>query len=485
MSSSDSISEAQAVRLAETVGLDPDEVLNYREQLDSILSSISPVETYDEQSYNIPEIAGESRPDPYNVFITSVRVESDSGKGTLRGLEVAVKDNIALAGVRMTAGSDVLRGCVAEQNATVVDRLLDADATVVGKTNMDEFAFGPTGETSAFGSTQNPKDTDYTPGGSSSGSAAAVAAGAADLALGTDTGGSVRIPASFCGVYGFKPTIGRIPLHGVIELARSLDTVGLLGRDLDSIQQGFTVLSGVDNQSADTKERNHVLEDLQIGVPEQYFESPTTAEVATVVEETIADLIELNLSTETVSLPRSEMTSAVWRAITMSELYRYVSAATQPYRIRNARRPVMDTAVAAAFASNLDRLSPPLQQYLLVGSHLVDHDQGRTYGQSLSLRNEFRDNVTAVFEEVDIIACPTTPTTAFEFGTFSRSSSPPINNNTHLFNHTGHPAISLPCGTIDGLPVGLQLVGPRGADLKLLSVAKGIAEALDIEVTNK
>lgn len=434
-----------------------------------ILRSMEPVTTTPDRDVHIHEVKPVDADDPHNAFITQCTVQQADADGPLNDTTVALKDNIGLAGVPLTAGSGMLEEYVPTRNAPVADRLLAAGARIVGKTNMDEFAFGPTGETSFFGPTENPRDPDYTPGGSSSGSAAAVAAGAADLALGTDTGGSVRIPASYCGILGFKPTQGLIPTAGIVELAGSLDTVGVLGTSVADVVSCTDVLA---NDWEPGEPASVTPDTLTVGVPESLFADPVRDSVAEHVSTVIDDLAEAGVSLTDVPLPATTLSSAAWRAITMSELYLYFYSNALPYRVPHGSPPPFTAAFRGARQADVTRLSDPLKWYLLIGAYLVTRDRGHRYANALAVRRNITRRVEDVLAEVDILVSPTTPTTAFEFGEFSRDSSPPINNNTHLFNITGHPAISVPCGTIDDLPIGLQIVGQKGADADVLDVAE-------------
>jgi amidase/aspartyl-tRNA(Asn)/glutamyl-tRNA(Gln) amidotransferase subunit A len=472
-----SAAEIRALAAETGVSLNEGTAAEFVDPVCEILDSMDPVEHIPDRSPSVDSITVADRSDPHNAFITSCRVERDGASGPLDVYTVALKDNIALAGVPLTAGSGMLEGYVPERNAAVTDRLLNDGATIVGKANMDEFAFGPTGETSFYGPTENPHSPEHTPGGSSSGSAAAVAAGDADFALGTDTGGSVRIPASYCGVFGLKPTHGLIPTTGIIELAGSLDTVGVLSQDLETLTDGFATL-------ADDWDRPETLdgvspESLTLGVPDSLFEDPVRPAVAEHISAAVGNLTAAGASETPISLPSTTVSSAVWRALTMSELFQYFVANALPYRSPDGERPPYSAAFRGASEADIDRLSGPLKQYLVIGAYLVTEDGGRRYGNALDVQRTLTERVDAAFEEVDVLVSPATPTTAFEFGAFSRDSSPPINNNTHLFNITGHPAITIPSGTIDSLPIGVQVVGEHGADTEVLRVARTITETVD------
>ena len=407
--------------------------------------------------------------DPYNAFIIQFDpTPTTAPSGILDGVRVAVKDNVAIKGYPLTAGSSILSNCIPAQNAILVDKLLTAGSTIVGKTNMDEFAFGPTGETSYFGPTLNPINPDYTPGGSSSGSGASIAANLADVAIGTDTGGSVRIPASFCGIIGLKPTHGAISTHGVVELSRSLDTVGLLGSNFDLLRKILGVL--LDEERPHSPKSQVNFETLKIGLPDSLYQSPVLPEVSKPILDITDNLNENGANVTTIDFPKSELSSPIWMAISMGEIYQYFS--------QEIFSQSSDTSLlSGASLDKLDLLSPSLKQYLLAGSQIMSYQDGAVYHKALEKRDQVRDSIDNLFDNLDILITPTTPTTAFEFGTFSRHTSPPINYNTHPFNLSGHPAISIPCGTANGLPIGLQIVGNYEDEYFLLDLAESLFES--------
>lgn len=479
MTSEPAITESLLTELAAELDLpiDSETADDFVEPISDIIESMEPVARASGRDKHVNEVEFVDAEDPYNAFITHCNVSQSSATGTLEGVSIALKDVISLAGVPLTAGSGMLEGYVPKRNAPAAERLLNAGARIVGKTNMDEFAFGPTGETSYFGATKNPVDPEYTPGGSSSGSAAAVAAGDADLALGTDTGGSVRIPASYCGVFGFKPTQGLFPTEGVVELAGSLDTVGILGTAVDDIVRCTATLA--DEWDGMSRPDSATLDNLSIGVPDSLFADPVSEEVAGHTAGVIDELVSTGVARTDVSLPSTTVSSAVWRVITMSEIYMYFYSDALPYRIPGGTTPPFAASFRGARQVDVDRLSDPLKWYLLTGAVLVTHDHGRRYGNALARREKFTRQVDAVLDDVDVLVSPATPTTAFAFGEFSRDTSPPINNNTHLFNLTGHPAISVPCGRVDGLPIGFQIVGKKGDDATVLRVAKSVYDKIN------
>ena len=440
-------------------------------QLLSSFKNLDPIPSSQRSGKSSPPVPLD---DPYNAFIIQFDpsigyAPTSAVSGILDGIRVAVKDNVAIKGYPMTAGSAILSNCTPSQNAILVEKLLTAGSTIVGKTNMDEFAFGPTGETSYFGSTLNPINPNYTPGGSSSGSGASIAANLADVAIGTDTGGSVRIPASFCGVLGLKPTQGAISTTGVVKLSHSLDTVGLLGSNLNILRKTLGIISEEQLSASSRSQIN--LATLNIGLPDPLYQTPVTPEVSKLVLSITDGLSEIGAQVDSVDFPKSESSSPIWRAIAMGEIYQYFSQEI-------LSEPSTSSLLSGASLDKLDLLSPSLKQYLLAGSQIMTYQNGAVYAEALVQRNQIRDTVNNLFDHFDILISPTTPTTAFEFGTFSRSTSPPINHNTHPFNLSGHPAISIPCGFENGLPIGLQVVGKYGAEYLLLDIAEALLNYL-------
>jgi len=410
--------------------------------------------------------------DPHNAWLSRFELVRPDREGPLSGLDVAIKDNTCVAGVEMTMGSRAFEGFAPADHAAVVERFLDAGGRIVGKTNMDELAFGPTSETSAFGPTENPAAAGHVAGGSSSGSAAAVAAGDVDLALGTDTGGSVRIPASYCGVVGIKPTFGTVPLHGVAELAYSMDHVGTLARDVETAARGLDAIAGPVHDAPLHRELGTDLDGLRVGVPGGLFAEHVSAGVEGTVRDALDAIAAAGGTLVDVEIPALEHSRAAWWGIAPAEFAAaYRSNATGLWR---RGRAVESLAAGTGRVRRADsrRLGSGVKEMLALGAYLLSEYDGRHYVRARNLRETLREGVDAALEGVDVLAAPATPTTALEVGGFERGVTPPVNWDTHPTNLTGHPSVSLPCGESDGRPVGLQLVGPWSADGLVLDVAR-------------
>lgn len=401
--------------------------------------------------------------DLHNAWLAKFDLHRPGAGETLADLTVAIKDNTCVRGVEFTCGSRAFEGYVPGEHAEVVDRLLDAGARIAGKTNMDELAFGPTSETSAFGPTGNPVDTDYVAGGSSSGSASAVASSEVDLALGTDTGGSVRIPASYCGIVGIKPTFGRVPLQGIAELAFSMDHVGPLARDVETAARGLEVVS---DPAPDGSDPNYATDlgadpaDLKVGVCEAFFETHVSDAVEERVLAAIEALETLGASVREVEIPALAHSRPAWWGIAPVE-FAAAYATNNVGLWRHGRpEPTFPAASARVRQASSRDFGANIKEMLALGTHLLETHDGYHYVRARRLRALLRDQFDAAFDEVDVLAAPTTPTTALELGGFERGVTPPVNWDTHPTNLTGHPSISVPCGETDaGLPVGFQLVG--------------------------
>lgn len=424
--------------------------------------------------------------DSHNAWLWRFDLVRPGGNGVLDGLDIAVKNNMGVRGVELTCGSKAFEGCVAGAHAEVVDRLLDAGGRIVGATNMDELAFGPTSETSAFGPTTNPVNMDHVAGGSSSGSAAAVAAGEVDLALGSDTGGSVRIPASYCGIVGHKPTYGLVPRRGFVAMAYSMDHVGPLARDVETAARGLDAIADAppgsgDGETAYSEDLGCDLADLTIGVPERLFGSHVSAAVEEAVRGAISDVGDLGATVGEIEIPGLEHSREAWWGIAPVEF----AATYFTHGIGLWRRERVDPSLAASARRVRDATSRDLganaTEMLALGATLLDTHGGDHYVRAGNLRATLTDSFDRAFDDVDLLVSPATPTTALELGGFERGVTPPVNWDTHPTNLTGHPSVSLPCGDHEGLPVGLQLMGPHYGDKVVLDAAYAVEGAFEGE----
>jgi aspartyl-tRNA(Asn)/glutamyl-tRNA(Gln) amidotransferase subunit A len=406
-----------------------------------------------------------------SAFITTAEV-GPTGSGPLDGVTVAVKDNISTAGVRTTCGSAMLEGYVPPYDATVVERLKAAGATVVGKTNMDEFGMGTTTETSAFGPTDNPAAPGRVPGGSSGGSAAAVAAGDADVALGSDTGGSVRCPAAFCGVVGIKPTYGLVSRYGLVAYANSLEQIGPLAPTVEAAAELLDVIAGVDERDATTRAppagapdsyadaADGDVDGLTVGVPTELLEG-VDAGVEAAFEEALEALRDRGATTETVSLPSVETAVQAYYVIAMSEAS---SNLARFDGVRYGPATEGDGDWNDAFAAVREEgFGEEVKRRVLLGTYALSagyHDD--YYAKAQDARAWVKRDFEAAFETVDVLASPTMPVPPFELG---ESLEDPLqmylaDANTVPVNLANLPAISVPAGETHEGPVGVQLVGP-------------------------
>ena len=426
--------------------------------------------------------------DPLNAFVTRETIEG-AAEGPLADRTVAVKDNLSTEGVRTTCSSRMLADYVPPYDATVVERLLEAGATVVGKTNMDEFGMGTTTETSAFGPTLNPVDDDRVPGGSSGGSAAAVASGAADLALGTDTGGSVRCPAAFCGVVGIKPTYGLVSRYGLVAYANSLEQVGPIAPTVEEAAAVLEVIAGPDPRDGTTREAgadasyadaaDGEVDGLAVGVPRELVEGVDDG-VRTRFESAVSALEAAGATVTEVSLPSIEHAVAAYYVIAMAE------ASSNLARYDGVRYGVsggFDGNWNDAFARAREAgFGEEVTRRVLLGTYALSagyHD--RYYAKAQDARAWVARDFNTALEDVDVLASPTMPTTAFELG---ESLDDPLqmylaDANTVPVNLANLPAISVPGGTDGaGLPVGVQFIGPAFGERAIVRAASAVEAAV-------
>ena len=411
-------------------------------------------------------------------------------RGPLHGLPVALKDIISVAGSRCTCGSRILENYVPVYDATVVDRLNDAGAVILGKTNMDEFAMGSSTENSAFHTTKNPWNPDCVPGGSSGGSAAAVAARLVPAALGTDTGGSIRQPASLCGVTGLKPTYGRVSRYGLVAFASSLDQIGPLTHSVEDTALLLEALAGDDANdatcatkptSAYSQELDGDVRPLRLGIPKTATSEGVDSDVSAAFKAAVATFASLGIATEEVALPASEHAVACYYLLATAEassnLARYEG-------VRYGLRVSADKGLREMMAdTRAQGFGPEVERRILLGTFVLSAGYyDAFYQKAQRVRSLIARDFEKAFERVDAVLLPTSPTPAFRIG--DKVNDPLSMYLTDIFTITanliGAPAISIPAGFArDGLPIGVQLVGKHFDESTLLQLGHAFQKATD------
>jgi len=414
--------------------------------------------------------------DRFHAFITTLP-KAESGPGRLSGIPFAVKDNISTRGIPTTCGSRILKGYVPPYDAHVVTLLKQEGAAIVGKTTMDEFGMGTTTENSGFGPTLNPSDVSRVPGGSSGGSAAAVASGMVPVALGTDTGGSIRCPAAFCGITGHKPTYGRVSRYGLIAYANSLEQIGPMARTVKEISLLMEILTAYDPHDSTTVNcpYRHIpdpeIRGIKIGVPEEYFGEGVDPRVAAVVWDGITLLERRGAEIVTCRMPSMAHALAAYYVTCMSEassnLARFDGVRYGPPA--DTRRPWHE----AFQERRREGFGVEVRRRIMLGTFALSSGYyGKYYAKAQAARQQVRDDFVRLFRTVDVIAGPTMPTVAFRFGEKTNPLSMYLSDIlTVPANLAGVPAISVPCGKSEGLPVGLQIMGQWFRDEKVIDVA--------------
>ncbi len=397
----------------------------------------------------------------------------------LAGIPAAIKDNILIRGGKTTAASKILENYIAPYDATVIKKLKEEEAVFIGKTNMDEFAMGGSTENSAFGPTKNPVDLDRVPGGSSGGSAAAVKAGFSVYALGSDTGGSIRQPAGFCGVVGFKPSYGAVSRHGLMAMASSLDQIGPIAKSVDDAAAVFEIIRGadvLDSTSVNKEYQNYFdkpadIEEIKFGVPREYFTHGLDPEIEKNIKAVISELEKEGAQIEEISLPYSEWALAAYYIIMPAEvsanLARFDGIKYGYSKISNLKDTYLDSRGEGFGAEARRRIM--LGTYVLSAGYYDAY-----YAKAQKVRQLIKQDFMHAFKDVDAIITPTSPTTAFKFGEKTQNplSMYLADIYTVSINLAGVPAISIPIKEANGLPVGLQLIGNNFEDVKLLKIAK-------------
>ena len=420
------------------------------------------------------------------------KIKNGEAVGRLAGVPIAIKDNISTDGIKTTCASKMLQDYIPPYDATVIKKLKEADAIIIGKTNMDEFAMGSSTENSGFKKTKNPWALDRVPGGSSGGSGAVVAAGMAPFSLGSDTGGSIRQPAAFCGVVGLKPTYGLVSRFGLIAFGSSLDQIGPFSKNVKDSALALEIIQGEDKldstsvKEAFTEDYLSTIENgvkgMKIGIPKEFFASGLDEEIAASIKESIEKLKALGAEIEEISLPiTSEGLSAYYiisSAEASSNLARFDG-------IRYGYRPDSFEGVDDLIEkSRNEAFGAEVKRRIMLGTYALSSGYyDAYYNRAQKLRKKIKEEFIVAFSKYDLILSPTSPILPFKLG---EKSNDPVEMYladiyTININLAGIPALSMPCGfSKSGLPIGLQIIGPHYGEEKILRAAYALEQELNL-----
>ena len=429
---------------------------------------------------------------PEAALAQAKRVDEKLARGEnvspLAGIPGALKDNMCTKGIKTTCASKILANFVPPYDATITEKLAAADAVIVGKANMDEFAMGSSTENSGFFVTRNPWDAERVPGGSSGGSGAAVAAGEVIWSLGSDTGGSIRLPAAYCGVVGLKPTYGRVSRYGLVAYASSLDQIGPFARDVRDCALVLGAISGHDRRDSTsinapvpdyTAKLEAGVKGLKIGLPREYFVAGMQPEVEAAIRRSIDELVKMGAELVEVSMPNTQYALATYYLIATAEassnLGRYDG-------VGFGHRGEGSDIVSMYKRSRAEGFGPEVQRRIMLGTYALSSGYYDAYYlKALKVRTLIKQDFDRAFNQVDVLIAPIAPTTAFKIG--EKVEDPLamylVDVCTIPSNLAGVPALSLPCGFVEGLPVGMQIIGPHLSEATLLQVAYTFEQAHD------
>ena len=426
---------------------------------------------------------------------TDEKISAGATLGILAGVPGAIKDNILVEGEKCTAGSKILENFIAPYDAGVIKKLKKQGAVLLGKANLDEFAMGSSTENSAFGPTRNPRDLQRVPGGSSGGSAAAVAADECVFALGSDTGGSIRLPASFCGVVGLKPTYGAVSRAGVIAMASSLDQVGPLAKTVEDCRLIFDAIKGKDENDS-TNVNNPTLpplnlrgggggvKNLRIGLPKEYFAEGLDKNVEKLVRNAVEKMAQAGAEIKEISLPYTKYALACYYIIMPAEvsanLARYDGIKYGASAIRD-KEAVLKNLEEVYLKSRGRNFGVEAKRRIMLGTFVLSAGYYDAYYlKAQKVRTKIIEDFKKAFEKVDLIFSPVSPTTAFKIG--EKIADPLQMYLSDIYtisvNLAGLPALSLPCGLANNLPVGLQIIGPQFSEDLIFDAASQVESLL-------
>lgn len=428
-----------------------------------------------------------------NAINKAKELDEKISKGeTLKGLcgvPVAIKDNISVKGLQNTCASKILEGYVSPYDSYVAEKIKENDGIILGKLNMDEFAMGSSNENSAFKKVRNPWNLEHVPGGSSGGSAATVASGEAPLSLGTETGGSVRQPASFCNVVGLKPTYGRISRYGVVAFGSTLDQVGTLGRDVEDCALLTQNIAGLDKRDFTTadvpiidykKSLNKDIKDKRIGVPKEYFNEELDIGVRKLVEDAIRVFKENGAKIVPITLPLAEYSLAAYYIISSAEASSNLARFDGIRYGHRAKDP--KDAIDIYVKSRSEGFGKEVKRRIMLGTYVLSKGYyDAYYKKALRVRNLIKQDFNRAFKEVDAIISPTTRKPAFKFGERTKDVLSMYKSDIYTVpaNIAGLPAISVPCGMVNNLPQGVQLIGNYFREDVLFNLAYSYEKSTD------
>ncbi|MFK8067484.1 MAG: Asp-tRNA(Asn)/Glu-tRNA(Gln) amidotransferase subunit GatA [Gammaproteobacteria bacterium] len=419
------------------------------------------------------------------------QIISTGNASPLTGIPMAQKDIFCTNGVKTSCGSKMLDNFIAPYDATVVNKVNTAGMVMLGKTNLDEFAMGSTNESSFYGAVKNPWDTDRVPGGSSGGSAAAVAARLTPVATGTDTGGSIRQPAALCGITGIKPTYGAVSRFGMIAFASSLDQGGPMTRTAEDAAIMLNVMTGFDEKDStsydkESEDYTHSLSDrlegLKIGLPKEYFSDDLDSDIASVIDAAISEYEKLGAIVKEISLPNTSLSIPAYYVIAPAECSSNLSrmdGVRFGYRCEDPKD--LDDLYSR---SRGEGFGEEVKRRIMIGAYALSAGYYDAYYlKAQQIRRLISEDFKSAFKDVDVIMGPTSPSTAFKIGELSEDGDPTsmylADIYTTSLNLAGLPGMSIPAGQVNGLPVGLQLIGNYFEEAKLLNIAHQFQQATD------
>lgn len=423
------------------------------------------------------------------------KIRNGEKVGLLAGIPIGIKDNIITKNLRTTCGSKMLENFIPPYDATVVERIKSADGIIMGKTNMDEFAMGSSTETSYFGPTKNPIDLGRVPGGSSGGSAAAVKAGEVALALGTDTGGSIRQPASYCGVVGIKPTYGIVSRYGTVAMANTLDQVGVFGRDVKDAVLMLSSITGYDEKDSTSFKNpegtiifgsfpkeidyNDYLKGMKVALPKEIFNNGIDSNIKEQINKSIKIFESLGAEIDEISLPHLEYALAAYYIISTSEISSNLARFDGVrYGYRSKEYTTLDELY---INSRTEAFREEVKRRIMLGTYSLAKGYAEEYyKKALKVRTLIKEDYNKAFNKYDVILSPTSPVLPFKLG--EKIEDPISMYMADLFtvpvNLAGICAMSIPCGYIDELPIGLQIIGDKYKEANIIKAGLGFEGGL-------